>query len=169
MSFRPAHGFLHEHHPMPSRSPCACGGATILAGLSAPSQLHFDPLGGMGKRIADLDRVVEKIESGRCIVYLDGEPYGLRHIYETAEIRVDGDMAVFGEDDCGNHIAVSEKSGEILFIDHETNDFIVLAESMGALAKSLTVLRDADKLKPKVVESWIDPELLRELKEAGPE
>jgi len=47
MSFRPAHGFLHAQHPLPSRSPCACGGATILLGLAAPSQLNFDPLAGL--------------------------------------------------------------------------------------------------------------------------
>jgi len=46
MSFRPAHGFLHEQHPLPSRSPCACWRATILLGLAAPSQLNFDSLDG---------------------------------------------------------------------------------------------------------------------------
>jgi len=53
MSFRPAHGFLHEHHSMPSRSPCACEGATILLGLAAPSQLNFDPLARLLMGIAD--------------------------------------------------------------------------------------------------------------------
>jgi len=39
-----AHGFLHEQHPLPPRSPCACWRATIRLGLAAPSQLNFDPL-----------------------------------------------------------------------------------------------------------------------------
>jgi len=102
------------------------------------------------------------------VVYVQAEPYTLHTIYANDAIRARNGLAIFAEDDCGNWIAESEDSGEILFIDHETDARNVLARDFGALIASLTTLRDSDAVEPRVVSAWIDPEFMKTLKGGDP-
>jgi len=118
----------------------------------------------MSDLIANLGRLVTKTDAGERVVYVGEEPYGFHTIYAPEAIRSRDGRSVFAEDDCGNWIAESDGSKEILFIDHETNVMIVLAKDFEALISSLTKLREADVAEPKVISSWLDPDFARSLK-----
>ena len=106
----------------------------------------------------DLAELVTALAEGRRTVIVAGEPYGVHYVYPAKERRVVHQAVIFAEDDCGNWIAQRQATGEVIFIDHETDNITTLAPDVSSLIARLVEWRPNTQAS-RVIRAWIDPEL----------
>lgn len=97
---------------------------------------------------------------GKVFRSQDGESLGL--IRNTngpfpAEIKNEN---IFAEDECGNYFL--ERTGAVLFWDHETSETIKLSNSMDEFVAGCVVPEGVELEPENVISAWIDPEFAKQ-------
>jgi hypothetical protein len=102
----------------------------------------------------------------------NGEGCEVRRLYPLESWRPDHEspsdrgLLIMGEDSCGNQFLYS-REGLVLFRDHETDDEIVLADSLVAFLDSLSPPKPVQLEPGQVIRVWVSPEFLDEQRRRG--
>ena len=99
----------------------------------------------------------------------DGELFEVRCIFEvnkwvskTEELSkhewefLEGEY-VFAEDSNGNYFCIQD-DGKVYFLDHETDDRVMLSEGLEGFFNLLQKAEDIELPKHKVLKVWVDPD-----------
>jgi hypothetical protein len=122
---------------------------------------------------ATLRKARAKIDK-RNTFYKGADPYGIHELLSDAQIEAAetvpsprGELLPFAGDPCGNIFALEPGSGKVFFWDHETDEALAIAPSLGQFVDALQEPVQVD-LKPDQVKAvWIDPEFLEEHRKKG--
>jgi hypothetical protein len=87
---------------------------------------------------------------------------------DTGSIRLNGAPSVaLAEDSCGNYFATTG-DGALWFWDHETDDVVLLADSMEDFMRHCSVPPSIELDPGQVKSAWVDPEFARKCGLAAP-
>ena len=118
----------------------------------------------MSELDAKMPALSASLAAGRKTVVVLGEPYSVHSIYRPEQRRIYQASEIFAEDECGNWIARSQETGEIVFIDHETDDTKTLAADLDFFLRSLTKWEPSEPRQSGVISAWIDPDFVQEVR-----
>ena len=90
----------------------------------------------------------------------NGDEYGvIRTLQVSRPKEFEGE--VLAEDSCGNFFVLLP-SGGVIFLDHETNETTLLAESLAVFCSALLKPETMVLREGQVKSVWVDPEFAKE-------
>ncbi len=110
-----------------------------------------------------LSELASKVRAGARTLLVSGTPFGVHTVYPAEVAVADGKVMAFAEDDCGNWIGRRGRAPEVLFVDHETNEVTVLADSIAEFVANLAEWKGPALEPGQVTRAWIDPDFLKKL------